>query len=194
MPGLRNDNLYLIQHNLNYNKPGRKPLMLACNFQKDIMVNTMEELDKTMFGIARKLLYETRGGFYTLNQYAAGREMRIELVGEEIAEDLQLEPDQVIEGYLTDAHRALMWVEAASHLTDLAGREIGLGMITDLATPGGVVRDQNLRGCVAPGRSFAYYFPEDIPAISKYGTPSQWHNMAASYGRVVVAGVELFDV
>ncbi len=107
---------------------------------------------------------------------------------------MAMESDQTIIGTLRNNKLAVMAVTAATLQPDLVGRDIGLAMNRYIATPTNFVAYLTLPYCIAPHQTVAYYFPEEIPLDAPHGTPTEFHQIAARYGRVVVGDVEYFDV
>lgn len=157
----------------------------------------MGELEDNINEIGRyaalRIAYESSGRLYSLSQFSIGDLVTIDLVGENM-EGVQIEPDQIILGRITSNRMAQIEVIEAPDQRNLVSRTIGLGVHTDIATPGGIVLNQNIKGCVAPKRTCAYYFLEDIMPTSPYQYPSTFHVLAARYGRVIVEDMTLFDV
>lgn len=152
-----------------------------------------DQLEKIINNAKRPAGHERSANIYTFHQYGKGGIVTIELTGEKIG-DIAIEPDQIIEGRLVDQRQAMLLVAEASHQPDLRGRKIVLGMHQTYFK--GKATTHNHRNCVAPGGTFAYYFPEDAVEASPFyiPDPDSWCNVAAQYGRIAINGETVFDV
>jgi hypothetical protein len=151
----------------------------------------MSEFDSSE--IPYELIYRQkvdRGMHITFSHLPENLPIEIDLKVQHI-EGITVEPDQQIFGQLIDNGKAIIEVQFATEHDELQGRSIGLAVLSNLWTPVGVV-EKTLKCCVVKNRDMAYYFPEDVPADSRFGTPSEYHYLAATYAKVKVGEKVLF--
>ena len=102
-----------------------------------------------------------------------------------------------IEGYVTDAARSYFAAtEVPVELKDLRGHELGVGVDTVTQPMRAPQVPVTLHRAMVAGREAVLYKTADVSTFSRYQDPEPEYDRRpmARYGRVMIAGVTLFDV
>ncbi len=158
----------------------------------EISPEHQREMKEIELDVARQQMYEDYP-FRNFFHCVAGSEIVIDLLSQEICPGTSTEQNQRIIGELVEPRQSIIRIHNTSNQPTLIGREIGLASLAVLQTPVRVPVMTTLKVVVMPGRGMAYYYPEDITAESKYGIPEKYNYIAATYARVSVNNVDLFN-